>query len=312
MFKLLQIPAEPADSLNQIQAEIAAIAEKVTTTPANVLISDLIDKAVAFGLKVLAALLIYYVGAWLIRKIKGILQRIFERKNTDPAIASFTQSIVSIALTIVLIIVTIGTLGVDTTSFAALLAGGGMAIGMALNGTVQNFAGGIMILIFKPFKAGDFIEALGYSGTVSEVTITSTKLTTVDNRVIIIPNGSLSNGIINNFSKQTMRRVDLTVDVEYGSSSEGTKALLLKIINSDSRIITTPAEPFVALNALKDSSVQFVIRVWVNASDYWGVYFDTLDKIYNELPKNGISFPFPQLDVNIKPQNCKPPKKCIL
>ena len=303
MFKLLQIPAEPADSLNQIQAEIAAIAEKVATTPANVLISDLIDKAVAFGLKVLAALLIYYVGAWLIKKIKGILQRIFERKNTDPAIASFTQSIVSIALTIVLIIVTIGTLGVDTTSFAALLAGGGMAIGMALNGTVQNFAGGIMILIFKPFKAGDFIEALGYSGTVSEVTITSTKLTTVDNRVIIVPNGSLSNGIINNFSKQTMRRVDLTVDVEYGSSSEGTKALLLKIINSDSRILTTPAEPFVALNALKDSSVQFVIRVWVNASDYWGVYFDTLDKIYNELPKNGIRFPFPQLDVNIKPQN---------
>ena len=303
MFKLLQIPAEPADSLNQIQAEIAAIAEKVATTPANVLISDLIDKAVAFGLKVLAALLIYYVGAWLIKKIKGILQRIFERKNTDPAIASFTQSIVSIALTIVLIIVTIGTLGVDTTSFAALLAGGGMAIGMALNGTVQNFAGGIMILIFKPFKAGDFIEALGYSGTVSEVTITSTKLTTVDNRVIIIPNGSLSNGIINNFSNQTMRRVDLTVDVEYGSSSEGTKALLLKIINSDSRILTTPAAPFVALNALKDSSVQFVIRVWVNASDYWGVYFDTLDKIYNELPKNGISFPFPQLDVNIKPQN---------
>lgn len=303
MFKLLQIPAEPADSLNQIQAEIAAIAEKVATTPANVLVGDLIDKAVAFGLKVLAALLIYYVGAWLIKKIKGILQRIFERKNTDPAIASFTQSIVSIALTIVLIIVTIGTLGVDTTSFAALLAGGGMAIGMALNGTVQNFAGGIMILIFKPFKAGDFIEALGYSGTVSEVTITSTKLTTVDNRVIIIPNGSLSNGIINNFSKQTMRRVDLTVDVEYGSSSEGTKALLLKIINSDSRILTTPAEPFVALNALKDSSVQFVIRVWVNASDYWGVYFDTLDKIYNELPKNGISFPFPQLDVNIKPQN---------
>ena len=303
MFKLLQIPAEPADSLNQIQAEIAAIAEKVATTPANVLVGDLIDKAVAFGLKVLAALLIYYVGAWLIRKIKGILQRIFERKNTDPAIASFTQSIVSIALTIVLIIVTIGTLGVDTTSFAALLAGGGMAIGMALNGTVQNFAGGIMILIFKPFKAGDFIEALGYSGTVSEVTITSTKLTTVDNRVIIIPNGSLSNGIINNFSKQTMRRVDLTVDVEYGSSSEGTKALLMKIINSDSRILTTPAEPFVALNALKDSSVQFVIRVWVNASDYWGVYFDTLDKIYNELPKNGIRFPFPQLDVNIKPQN---------
>lgn len=294
------LQAAPADSLNQIQAELAAVAEKIATTPTNELIGDFLEKAISFGIKVLAAFLIYLIGAWLIKKIKGMLKRIFDKKGTDTAIASFTMSIVSIALTIVLIIVTIGTLGIDTTSFAALLAGGGMAIGMALNGTVQNFAGGIMILIFKPFKSGDYIEAQGFAGTVSEVTITSTKLTTVDNRIIIIPNGALSNGTINNYSDQIFRRVDLTVDVEYGTSSDAVKAVLHSIVKEDARILSEPAEPFIALSSLKDSSIQFTMRLWVNSSDYWGVYFDTIEKVYNELPKNGIHFPFPQLDINIK------------
>lgn len=294
------LQAAPADSLNQIQAELAAVAEKIATTPTNELIGDFLEKAISFGIKVLAAILIYLIGAWLIKKIKGMLKRIFDKKGTDAAIASFTMSIVSIALTIVLIIVTIGTLGIDTTSFAALLAGGGMAIGMALNGTVQNFAGGIMILIFKPFKSGDYIEAQGFAGTVSEVTITSTKLTTVDNRIIIIPNGALSNGTINNYSDQKFRRVDLTVDVEYGTSSDAVKAVLHSIVKEDARILSEPAEPFIALSSLKDSSIQFTMRLWVNSSDYWGVYFDTIEKVYNELPKNGIHFPFPKLDVNIK------------
>lgn len=294
------LPTEPTDTLNQVQAEIAAVAQKLSTTPADELLVELINKAVSFGLKVLAALLIYTIGIWLIRKFRSMLGKIFQRKETDATIASFVQSIAGIAMTIVLIIITIGVLGIDTTSFAALLAGGGMAIGMALNGTVQNFAGGIMILIFKPFKAGDYIESQGYSGTVSEVTITSTKLVTTDNRVIIIPNGLMSNGIINNFSNQTKRRVDLTVDVEYGSSSETVKAVLMKLIEEETRVIHEPAAPFIALSALKDSSVQFTIRIWVNADDYWGVYFDMTEKIYNELPKHGIQFPFPQLDVNIK------------
>ena len=294
------LPTEPTDTLNQVQAEIAAVAQKLSTTPADELLVELINKAVSFGLKVLAALLIYTIGIWLIRKFRSMLGKIFQRKETDATIASFVQSIAGIAMTIVLIIITIGVLGIDTTSFAALLAGGGMAIGMALNGTVQNFAGGIMILIFKPFKAGEYIESQGYSGTVSEVTITSTKLVTTDNRVIIIPNGLMSNGIINNFSNQTKRRVDLTVDVEYGSSSETVKAVLMKLIEEETRVINEPAAPFIALSALKDSSVQFTIRIWVNADDYWGVYFDMTEKIYNELPKHGIQFPFPQLDVNIK------------
>ena len=265
------------------------------------------DKALAFGLKLLAAFVIYFVGAWLIRKVKAIIARVFEKKGTDPGIASFTQSIVSIALTIMLIITTVGTLGIDTTSLAALLAGGGMAIGMALNGTVQNFAGGIMLLIFRPFKAGDFIEAQGYSGTVREVTITSTKLSTPDNRVIVIPNGILSNGTINNYSHMQMRRLDLTVDVEYGSESEHVKNLLYSLIMSDTRTLTAssgaPADPFVALASLRDSSIQFVARIWVKSEDYWGLNFDLIEKIYNELPKNGIQFPYPKLDVNILQNN---------
>ena len=178
-------PTAQADTLNQVQTELVAMAEKISSTPADVLIEDLLNKAVTFGLKVLAAILIYLLGAWMIRKIKRILKRLFERRNTDPAIASFVQSILSIAMTIMLIIITVGALGVDTTSLAALLAGGGMAIGMALNGTVQNFAGGIMILAFRPFQSGDYIQFEEFEGTVSEVNIVSTKLTTTDNRTII-------------------------------------------------------------------------------------------------------------------------------
>ena len=302
IINLLQ--ATPADSVSHsLQAELAAAAEKIATTPTSELFADLMDKALSFGLKVLAALAIYFIGAWLIKKIKNLLKRIFDKRDFEPAIESFIQSIVGIALWIILIIAVIGTLGVETTSFAALLAGGGMAIGLALNGTVQNFAGGIMILIFRPFKAGDFIEAQGFTGTVSEVTITSTKLITTDNRVIVIPNGALSNGTINNYSHMPMRRLDLTVDVEYGTPADKACELLHTLIKEDGRILTTAtggkADPFVALSALKDSSIQFIVRVWVKAEDYWDINFDLLEKIYRELPKNGIQFPYPKLDVNI-------------
>lgn len=298
------LQATPADTLSHdIKAGIASVAEKITTTPTSELLRELVDKAVGFGLKVLAALVIYFIGAWLIKKIKNLLRKIFDKRDFDPAIESFIQSIVGIALWIILIILVVGTLGVETSSFAALLAGGGMAIGLALNGTVQNFAGGIMILIFRPFRAGDFIEAQGFSGTVTDVTITSTKLVTTDNRVIVIPNGALSNGTINNFSHMSLRRLDLTVDVEYGTSAEKTCELLHSLIKQDARILTAEnggnADPFVALSSLKDSGIQFVIRVWVKSEDYWGVNFDLLAKIYDELPKNGVQFPYPKLDVNI-------------
>lgn len=293
----------PSDTLSKVQAELVAVAEKISNSSTEELLAELVDKAVLFGLKVMAAIAIYLIGAWLIRKLKKVIGKIFERKSTDAAIASFVQSIISIALTVVLIIITVGTLGIDTTSIAALLAGGGMAIGLALNGTVQNFAGGIMILVFRPFKSGDYIQAQGFEGIVTEVNIVSTKLTTVDNKCVVIPNGSLSNGTINNFSQNDIRRLSWNVDVEYGSSSDLTKEVMLELMKNDKRILTAadgaPADPFVALSELSSSSVKFVMRAWVRAEDYWDVNFDMNESIYKELPKKGIMFPYQKLDVTI-------------
>ena len=297
------ITITPPDTLSKVQAELAAVAEKISNSSTEELLSELVDKAVSFGLKVMAAVAIYIIGAWLIRKLKKVIGKIFEKKNTDAAIASFIQSIISIALTVVLVIITVGALGIDTTSIAALLAGGGMAIGLALNGTVQNFAGGIMILVFRPFKSGDYIQAQGFEGIVTEVNIVSTKLTTVDNKCVVIPNGSLSNGTINNFSQNDLRRLSWNVDVEYGSSSDLTKEVMLELMKNDKRILTTadgaPADPFVALSELSSSSVKFVMRAWVRADDYWDVNFDMNESIYKELPKKGIMFPYQKLDVTI-------------
>lgn len=297
------------DTANIVQSEIAAVVEHIATTPANELLGELLDKAISFGLKVIAAFIIYCIGAWLIGRIKKMLNRMFTRKNTDAAIASFIQSITSIALTIILVLVTVGTLGIDTTSLAALLTGGGLAIGMALNGTVQNFAGGIMLLVFRPFKAGDYIAAQGFEGTVTEINIVSTKLTTVDNRCIIIPNGILSNNTIDNFSQNPLRRIDWTVNVEYGCTVEDTKKLLMELMTSDMRIMQddkAPALPFVALKGMQDNGITFVMRAWVNASDYWDVCFDMNERIYTELPKNGIKFPYPKMDVIVSARSPQP------
>ncbi len=295
------IPIIPADSLD-LKGSAEKFVEKVTTTPADVLLKELGSDALQFGLKVLAALAIYFIGAWVIKRIKKLLGNIFERRKTDKAIASFTMSLVSISLTIILIILTVGTLGVNTTSLAAILAAGGMAIGMALSGTVQNFAGGIMLLVFKPFKAGDFIEAQGFSGTVSEVNIVSTKLTTTDNRVIVLPNGSLSSGTINNISQNPIRRLEWKIGVEYGSNIDQARKVILGILNADARVLhgkDAPDEPNVKLSGLLDSSVEIQARCWVRTDDYWNLLWEVNELIYNELPKNGIDFPFPQLDVHL-------------
>lgn len=307
MLHFLQIPELPVhlDSLD-IKADTQKLIEHVTTTPAEELLKELLSDMIQFGLKVLAALLIYCVGAWIIKKIKKILSNIFAKRHTEKAIASFTMSLVSITLTILLIILTVGTLGVNTTSLAALLAAGGMAIGMALSGTVQNFAGGIMLLVFKPFKAGDFIEAQGFSGTVSEVNIVSTKLRTTDNRTIVLPNGALSGGTINNISQNPTRRVEWKIGVEYGSDTEKAREILLGLLNDDKRVLTgpdAPELPSMKLSGLMDSSIELQLRCWVKTEDYWDVLYDTNEKIYISLPQNGISFPFPQLDVHVVDQN---------
>lgn len=288
---------------DSIQAKTAETLEALKDTEPNVLLQNLGQQALQFGLKVLAALAIYIIGAWLIKRITRLVAKGLERKGSDTALASFVRSLVSITLWVLLIIITIGALGVNTTSLAALLAAGGMAIGMALSGTVQNFAGGIMLLVFKPIKAGDFIEAQGFIGTVKEINITATKLVTLDNRVVFIPNGALSSGSINNFSVNPLRRVDINVNIAYGNDIEKAKETALSIIKSNPKVLDagTPgaADPFVALLNFKESTIELVTRTWVKAEDYWSVYFWINENLYSELPRQGIKFSFPQLNVNL-------------
>ena len=288
---------ELASKADSAKVTLQQFTEKLTSDPGTAL-QSLGRTAIQFGLKVLAALAIYIVGAWIIKRIKNGLKKMFERRKTDRAMASFISSFVSIALTVVLIIVVIGALGINTTSLAALLAAGGVAIGMALSGTMQNFAGGLMIMAFKPFKAGDFIEAQGY-----EVTIVGTHLTTTDNRNVILPNGALSNGNIVNYNHYKMRRIDIPVSVEYGTDAAACKEKLLEIARADARVLDSTtrgaADPLAAVQKLADSSVDFLVRVWVKTADYWPVQFDLTERIYTELPKAGIQFPFPQMDVHV-------------
>lgn len=307
-----------ADSIRQVRLEqlrdtvgktdiekgLMKAIEDISTMSTEELLASMLDKLLIFGLKLLAALLIYFVGIWIIRRIRKMLGTVFQRRQTDTAIASFVQSFASVALTIILIILVIGTLGIETTSLAALLAAGGVAIGMALSGTVQNFAGGIMLLIFKPFKAGDFIESQDVSGIVDEVNITATKIHTPDNKIIILPNGALSNAIINNYSQMQYRRVEWIVGLDYGCDSRKVKTILRDLLMEDDRILTivqgAPADPLIELSALADSSVQFVMRAWVKSENYWPVTYAINEAIYEELPAHGVNFPFQQMDIHIK------------
>lgn len=301
MFPFFQAQTQtiPADSLQEPAAIISETIKNVINTPVEQLASSAIDLAIEFGIKVIAAIVIYIVGAWIIRRIKNVIRKIFEKRGTDPSLSTFVLSFTSISCSILLIITTISVLGVNTTSFVALLAGSGLAIGMALSGTLQNFAGGIMILVFKPFKVGDFIDAQGFSGTVQSIEITTTHITTPDNKKIILPNGALSNGTINNYSITGTRRCDWSVGVEYGTNLEECKNLILKIISSHPSVIETPEKPYVVLSSLSDTKIELSGRAWVKSEDYWTLLFDINEKLYNELPKNGINFAFPRVDVNI-------------
>ena len=286
------------------------------------------DSLITFGLKVLAALAIFIVGILLLKWIRTLLNRRFTRRKTEPTIASFIISFINISVLTLLIVLCVSTLGVDTTSLAALLAAGGLAIGMALSGTVQNFAGGLMLLAFKPFKAGDLIEAMGTTGKVVEVNITATKILTLDNRVVILPNGALSNGVINNFNGRPLRRVEWSVSVSYGVSAAKCKEAILTIINSDKRVLQADTDmqqlykelnisayqlstvnyrmdaipaPFVALKSLNANDITFVVRAWVRAADYWDVFFDLQERFYTELPPQGFTFAYPHVDVTMLP-----------
>ena len=276
-----------------LMAAFVAQASEEGFSKLQIFMQQLIDWGVGAGGRIIGAVIIFVVGRFLISFIKKLVSKLLMKRHIDAGIQSFVKSLVNILLTILLIIAVIGKLGVETTSFAALLASAGVAVGMALSGNLQNFAGGLIVLLFRPFKVGDWIESQGVSGTVREIQIFHTILTTADN----IPNGALSSGTVTNYSREDTRRVDWVIGVEYGENYDKVESTVRRILAADSRILNAPA-PFVALHALDASSVNIVIRVWVKSSDYWGVYFDMNKTIYTVFNEEGIGFPFPQLTVH--------------
>ena len=225
--------------------------------------------------------------------------KILDRRKADPSLSTFLMSLVSVLLTFFLIMAIVGILGINTSSLVALLASAGLAVGMALSGTLQNFAGGVMIMLFKPFKVGDFISAQGYDGKVSEIQIFNTHLLTVDNKEVILPNGILSTGTMTVFSKQDTRRVDWTFSIAYGDDYDKAKAVLKRLCNQDERILAEPAV-MIELMKLNTSSVDLTVRAWVNTPDYWAVYFTMNEKVYKAFAEEGLNIPFPQMDVHVK------------
>lgn len=280
--------------LSEGATELAQSAQNVNLEK---VIQQIITFSVDAGKSILLAAVIFIAGRFLISVINRLVAQMMERRKIDATIQSFLRSFINILLTILLLISVVSALGVNTTSFAALLASAGVAIGMALSGNLQNLAGGLIILLFKPYKVGDYIDAQGVSGTVKEIQIFHTVLTTPDNKIIYVPNGSLSSGSVTNYSLSALRRVDWTIGVEYGTEIEKVRQTALDLIKKDSRILTDPA-PFIALSALADSSVNITIRVWTKNEDYWGVFFDMNQNIYEVFNKEGIAFPFPQVTIH--------------
>ena len=270
----------------------------LSTMSLDTLVNKLIDLSVSFGSKLLVALLVFFIGRWIVKKLNRLVINILTKRHVEASLATFTKSLVSITLNFTLVIIIISVLGIETSSFIALFASAGVAVGMALSGTLQNFAGGVMILLFKPFKVGDYIEAQGQSGTVKEIQIFNTIITTTDNKVIIIPNGGLSTGIMMNYSKESQRRVDWVFGIGYGDSYEHAKTVIARLLDNDPRVLKDP-NYFIALTALNSSSVDIVVRAWLKAENYWGVFFDMNEKVYKTFAEENLNIPFPQMDVHL-------------
>ena len=270
----------------------------ITGEMVNEFIAKALNSGIELGGRILAALIIFIIGKFLINWANKLFATTLQKRNVDASIQSFLKSIVNITLLVMLFLAVIGKLGIELTSFAALLASVGVAVGMALSGNLSNFAGGVIILVFRPYKVGDYIEAsTGASGTVTDIQIFHTVLTTPDNKIIFAPNGAMSSAVVTNYSRKETRRLDFTFGVEYGTDFQQARTILMEIINKDTRILKDPA-PFVEVGALAYSSVNITVRVWVNASDYWAVNFDMNKNVYATCNEKGISFPFPQLTVH--------------
>lgn len=296
---LVEQVAENIQDTTAVNSMVEGV-KKLATAPVSDWLPDLVKEyLVPFGIKLVAAIVVLILGRWVIKLIKKGLTKVLLRGNTDPSLNSFVMSLVSVLLTFFLILAIVGILGINTSSLVALLASAGLAIGMALSGTLQNFAGGVMIMLFKPFKVGDFIAAQGYEGRVNSIQIFSTHILTPDNKTVILPNGALSTGPVTNFNKETDRRVDWVFSISYGDDYDQAKAVLQRLCDADARILKEPA-PIIELIKMSDNSIDITVRARVKPEDYWAVFFRMNELVYKTFPEEGLHFPFPQVDVHVK------------
>lgn len=288
-----------ADTTLTAQQKTAVVAEQVKNMTFSDILSMLAEWGIEIAAKIAIALAIYFVGRWLIGRLVKIVNKVCEKRGVEISLQQFFKNMIKTVLYICLALTVIGILGIDTTSLIAMFASASLAIGMALSGTMQNFAGGVMILLLRPYRIGDYVEAQGQAGTIKEISLFNTVITTVDNKIIYVPNSTISTGIINNYSQAATRRVDWNITISYGDDVEVARRVLIEMMNSDKRVKQDPA-PVVYLTSLGNSAVNISARAWVANADYWGVYFDLNERIYNELPKHGLHFPFPQLSVHVE------------
>ncbi|MDG1915303.1 MAG: mechanosensitive ion channel [Crocinitomix sp.] len=257
------------------------------------------DKVIEYGTNIAVALAVFIIGMMIVKRIAKMISKLLKKKDYDASLQGFLVSMVTIILKILVILTALSQLGIEMTSFVALIGATGLAIGMAFSGTLGNFAGGIMILIFRPYKVDDYIVAQGEEGVVLDIQIFNTILLTLDQKKVILPNGPVANGTITNVTHQKTRRVDFTVGIAYGDSYDNAKAILQKFVDEDDKIIKN-GENFIGLAELGDSSVNLTVRVWCTLEDYWNVYFKMNERIYKEFGEAGLNIPFPQIDVHVR------------
>ncbi len=290
---------EAAQNASQPVDVVGQVADLVDPDKSAQLLAQAKAWLLAYGPKVVAAIVIFYVGKWAAKWARGLAVRMMKKADVDPLIIGFTSSLIYIGLMVFVALAALGQLGIQTTSFIAVLGAAGLAIGLALQGSLANFAAGFLLIVFRPFKVGDVIEAAGVTGKVEAMHIFTTTLLTGDNKTIIVPNAKLGNDNIVNYSAQEIRRIDITVGVSYDSDLKEVRRVLESLVAEDDRILEDPA-PLVAVQALGDSSVDFLVRGWVKSGDYWTVLFDTNEAIKNRLDEAGIEIPYPTMDVNLR------------
>jgi small conductance mechanosensitive channel len=251
-----------------------------------------------YGLKVIAAIAVFIIGRWIAKMLTSLSEKVMNKRQVDSTIVSFVANLIYIALLVFVVLAALGQLGIQTTSFIAVIGAAGLAIGLALQGSLSNFAAGFLMIIFRPFKVGDYIEGAGVAGTVEEIHIFTTQLVTPDNKTIIVPNAKMTGDNITNYSAKGTRRVELVFGIGYGDDIDHARQVIEGVISQDDRVLEDPA-PAVVVSELADSSVNFKVRAWTSADDYWGFYFDTTEKVKKQFDAEGISIPFPQRDVHM-------------